>query len=450
MNVRKVSSAMQVGIDTAIGKINVVNENSGNAIFKLVLDNQSFNQRSTAITALLNQNADIPYVGVNTNNPRILLELDARGGGVTDKQAVILIDGDFNATNGEKFASLGMSFNNNEDVVGFRAQNRLNKQTSTIQSAVNLGVNGIDGAAELTFQDLDFPDLVSASSKAETALKFYFRNNNNLINNANKRELAQLSANGVLTLWREILPGVVNELYGTSNSNNIAAPANGFTDPIALDARGGILTSFGYGRTSDSRVKENVRTIISPCEILKKLRGTTYTFTKEAQNEGMPSGNQIGVIAQELEKVLPEAVWNLNTGRKAVDYDMIIPVLIEVAKEQQKRIEELEKIVLNENANFDKIVEISQKNTSAILYQNVPNPFSSNTEIPYFTETGELISILIFDASGKPIKEYNNLPKGNQKLIINFGDLASGLYNYTLVVDGRLIATKQMIQTSNR
>jgi len=114
---------------------------------------------------------------------------------------------------------------------------------------------------------------------------------------------------------------------------------------------------------SDERLKENIRTIDSPIDKLKKIRGVYFDYNKMAGEAGFMSkqdfsigrnkGN-IGVIAQEVEKVLPEVVkpapcdgkWKSveEDGReqyKTVDYEKIVPLLIEGIKDQQKEIEEL-------------------------------------------------------------------------------------------------------------
>ena len=59
----------------------------------------------------------------------------------------------------------------------------------------------------------------------------------------------------------------------------------------------------------------------------------------------MPEGEQIGVIAQEVEKVLPQTVLTPEDGYKSVDYSRFTPILIEAIKEQQKQIDELQKMV---------------------------------------------------------------------------------------------------------
>jgi len=55
----------------------------------------------------------------------------------------------------------------------------------------------------------------------------------------------------------------------------------------------------------------------------------------------------VGVIAQEIEKVLPEVVEERKSGYKAVKYEKIVPLLIEAIKDQQKQIDELKKIIDN-------------------------------------------------------------------------------------------------------
>ena len=59
----------------------------------------------------------------------------------------------------------------------------------------------------------------------------------------------------------------------------------------------------------------------------------------------MYEGQDVGVIAQEIEKVLPEVVEKRDNGYKAVKYEKIVPLLIESIKEQQKQIEELKKLI---------------------------------------------------------------------------------------------------------
>ena len=94
----------------------------------------------------------------------------------------------------------------------------------------------------------------------------------------------------------------------------------------------GVVTATDFNSTSDISLKDNIQTIINPLDKIIKLNGVTFNW-KENQK---PS---IGVIAQELEKVLPELVTQGDI--KSVNYNGLIGVLIEAVKEQQKQIDEL-------------------------------------------------------------------------------------------------------------
>lgn len=80
-----------------------------------------------------------------------------------------------------------------------------------------------------------------------------------------------------------------------------------------------------------------------PLLLLPKVK-ETFDGPEIIKNKS-PEGIHYGVIAQEIEKVLPEVVKENTDGSKAVAYTEIIPVLIEAIKEQQKQIDELKKKV---------------------------------------------------------------------------------------------------------
>ena len=98
--------------------------------------------------------------------------------------------------------------------------------------------------------------------------------------------------------------------------------------------------------TSDSRLKDNIIRIQNPVEKLNQLNGYTFNWKEEAYDleEGLPT-NDVGVIAQEVEAVFPESIVETEVGVKQVRYHTLIPLLIEVVKEQQARIEKLESII---------------------------------------------------------------------------------------------------------
>ena len=92
--------------------------------------------------------------------------------------------------------------------------------------------------------------------------------------------------------------------------------------------------------TSDRRWKDNITPIESPLQKLLKLGGYEFDWREDSVVHGN-KGHDVGVIAQEVESVLPEAVQTRSSGMKAVRYEKLIPLLIETIKEQQKQIDEL-------------------------------------------------------------------------------------------------------------
>jgi len=103
-----------------------------------------------------------------------------------------------------------------------------------------------------------------------------------------------------------------------------------------LEVGGSILASGNVTAYSDIRVKDNVESIVGAIGKLNQIRGVTYTRTDLEDKER----KYAGVIAQEIEQVLPEAVFD-NGKVKAVDYNATIALLIQAVKEQQGQINEL-------------------------------------------------------------------------------------------------------------
>jgi len=101
----------------------------------------------------------------------------------------------------------------------------------------------------------------------------------------------------------------------------------------------GSLTIVSIATPSDIRFKKDVHTLKSALDKVLKLRGVTYEWDKDkVHGAGFPGGRQIGLIAQEVEKELPELVHTDSNGYKSLSYDKLGPVLIEAVKEQQKEI----------------------------------------------------------------------------------------------------------------
>jgi len=94
---------------------------------------------------------------------------------------------------------------------------------------------------------------------------------------------------------------------------------------------------------SDIRWKKNVQSLPNSLDMVTRLRGVNYEWRQDEFPEmNFPEGQRIGLIAQEVEKVIPELVNTAADGYKSVEYANLVAVLIEAVKEQQKQIEALE------------------------------------------------------------------------------------------------------------
>ena len=96
--------------------------------------------------------------------------------------------------------------------------------------------------------------------------------------------------------------------------------------------------------SSDERLKENIQPIVDALSKVESISGNTYDWKAGFETIHSHTGHDIGVIAQEIEKVLPEVVINRETGYKAVQYEKIIALLIEAVKELKEEVNELKRI----------------------------------------------------------------------------------------------------------
>lgn len=133
--------------------------------------------------------------------------------------------------------------------------------------------------------------------------------------------------------------------FATNNTERMRIHTNGnavigtTSDPgYKLYVSGAIYATGNITANSDLTLKKNLTVITNPTDKLMQLNGYSYQWKSD-------DSHQYGVIAQEVEKILPYAVSTGNDGIKGVSYNQIIPVLIEAVKEQKKELEELRDIL---------------------------------------------------------------------------------------------------------
>ena len=123
--------------------------------------------------------------------------------------------------------------------------------------------------------------------------------------------------------------GGATQLFYDDSNNRVGI--NSTTPTEALDVIGSVKAT-DFNTTSDKNLKDNIKTIENPLSKVLSIRGVNFEW-KDSNKASA------GVIAQEVEKVLPELVTGQNT--KTVNYNGLIGLLIETVKEQQKQIDTL-------------------------------------------------------------------------------------------------------------
>ncbi|GAB5416768.1 MAG: hypothetical protein Crog4KO_22570 [Crocinitomicaceae bacterium] len=259
-------------------------------------------------------------------------------------------------------------------------------------------------------------------------------------------------------VWGTALGGGIANygVYGTGSA--------GFGPFYAGYFAGDVYTT-GLYLPSDEQLKVNVESL-SATERLMMLQPKQYNYkTEEFGRMNLPAGVQMGFMAQELEEVFPGLVKEtiqppkvdedgeiIEEGLtyKAVNYVGLVPVLTATVQEQQKQIEALKERLSQLEGTSTNDPALSLDAVNAELYQNTPNPFSSRTTIRYSVpETAQTASILIFDMNGALKNTLRADVTSEGEVVLDANQMKPGMYIYALLVDGKEVASKRMILTSN-
>ena len=277
--------------------------------------------------------------------------------------------------------------------------------------------------------------------------------------------------------------GTTSYGYGSYVDGNYAGYFNG--DIKVTGTINGTLVS-----SSDGRLKENIREFSSNEDaVLDKLDLLTpisYNYVnagasvgksemrsslsgegeeidslelmmmeEEMSDDGKP--NQVlqkthyGLIAQELQQVYPDLVYENDNGYLSINYTELIPIMLQSIKELKAQVDELR----SPSSASAKVMALETGETTGIdaaianiagMDQNVPNPFSGETDIAiYLPETVQTATLYIYDLSGKQVEQHAIEGRGNTTMTIHADRMDAGMYIYSLIADGKVVATKRMI-----
>ncbi|MEP1307170.1 MAG: tail fiber domain-containing protein [Balneola sp.] len=129
-------------------------------------------------------------------------------------------------------------------------------------------------------------------------------------------------------------------------------------ETILLDGGSGNINISGtLTQSSDERLKKSIKTLDNALENTLKMRGVSYTWKTDVTNDNP----QIGVVAQEVEKIYPEFVHTDEDGMKSVNYAQLTAVLIEAVKELNHKLKDLKNDNATLQAKLDKQQELENR-----------------------------------------------------------------------------------------
>jgi hypothetical protein len=286
---------------------------------------------------------------------------------------------------------------------------------------------------------------------------------------------------GYTGVYGESKDGSGGEFYSESGSGISVRTVSG---TYAGEFYGKVFSTGGY-QTSDQNLKQNIQEFSDAMGIIHQLKPKHYEFKTDAQYAPLhlPTGAHYGLIAQELEAVLPNLVQEsthqlpaskikrpkIENGRiareeapqpaavkqnkekehmaiKAVNYTELIPILVKALQEQDEKMEQQQQQINELKELVTKLTNSQNIGTalgSGAILQNTPNPVRGSTQIAYSLPEGATrAQLLVTDNLGRTIKTIQLTTSGS--VSFDTSTFSAGIYNYSLVIDNKTVQTRKM------
>lgn len=278
---------------------------------------------------------------------------------------------------------------------------------------------------------------------------------------------ARVTASNQLMVGDNIASPIRTILFPQSTSF-IIGPNPGLGYNFQVNGTSGGLSSWN---PSDRKLKKEITNITNAMDMVMKLQAVSYYWREDEFpniNFASDPGRHLGFIAQEVEKIVPEAIRHTDEGNYSMNYDAIIPILTQAIKEQQAQITAQKESMETQSKEIEALKqlvtggsEVSKKTENKItnvkdveltaetieLDQNNPNPFKEMTTIRYsIPENIRFAQVLFYDIHGKIIKTVDITESGEGQLNIKADGLAAGMYTYSIIVDGNTLVSRKMIK----
>lgn len=281
--------------------------------------------------------------------------------------------------------------------------------------------------------------------------------------------------------------GYSADCHGTGITNSTALGSNThLTASNQVRIGDGSVSSIGgqvsWSTLSDGRVKKNIKENIPGLAFINKLKPISYNLDEDAvdkiientsvkkRHENLqPTKDELlsrkqkeqivytGFIAQDVEKAAKEINYDFsgvdaaknNQDLYGLRYsDFVVPLvkaIQELSKENNElkaRLDKLEALLTRQSSQT---AELSDK---AMLEQNIPNPAKGITTISYNVPSYTRSAYInVYSSSNSLIRSIKVASKGSGSVELKLIDLSSGVYQYALIVDGKVIDRKQMVIT---
>ena len=221
-----------------------------------------------------------------------------------------------------QYATEVLRIDSSGDVSIGSATNGGSNRLNVVDSFTDAFVNPTDSILRITNAD-------TSGTTGQASMSFTSQTSGSNADSAIVSQAEDASGNARLEFWTDTNNGMSEKMAITSGGNATLT---------------GTLTQ----NSSDIRLKTNIQPITNSLEKVKSLSGFTYNWNKTAQDIGFEGEEhdelQVGLSAQDVEKIQPEVVKPapIDNNFKTIQYEKLVPLLVEAIKEQQEQIEALE------------------------------------------------------------------------------------------------------------
>lgn len=243
---------------------------------------------------------------------------------------------------------INVNFISNYDTSPIQILSPMNLSNVSLFQNGNIFIGGSSSSGSATTVSSGATAIILSNTSSPTSIAFNFYAANSTIMTLNQQgslslpygaspnkylECMDLSGNTAWNYVSNLTQGLGASLNVLGN-NSFSFQQNS-VENASLDTNGN-MTAQNFFSVSDQRFKKNISTISDAGSMLKQIRGVRFDWRKDGSSD-------IGVIAQEVFEVIPEAiVSSMNGSMLTVAYNKIIPLLIETIKDLQMRVEVLE------------------------------------------------------------------------------------------------------------